>query len=152
MAKVTKLGKYFVLSEFTQSRTARKKGISNKPGPQEIANLKALVKNVLDPVRAHFGKPVVVTSGYRSPELNRRIGGSRTSQHVKGQAADFTIPGISNYKVAQWIHRNLNYDQLIYEFGEHGWLHVGYSPRHKNQELSAKKIGGRTRYLNGLVK
>lgn len=148
-----KLGKYFTLEELTRSATASAKGIDNVPKSKaHLASLKLLVEKVLDPVREHYGAPVIVTSGYRSPALNRAVGGSATSQHSKGQAADFTVKGVSNYEVAEWIHKNLNYDQLIYEFGETGWLHVGYSDRHKNQELSAVKVKGRTRYLNGLVK
>ena len=83
--------------------------------------------------------------------MNTAIGGSRRSQHMLGQAADFEIPGIDNYTLADWIHRNLNYDQLILEFysgGNSGWVHVGYSPRHKNQELTINRTGT----FNGLIR
>jgi len=146
-----KLSEHFHLLEFTTSRKAIQRGIDNTPGPAELAALRLLCENVLEPVRAHFGKPVVVTSGYRSPALNRAVGGSKSSQHVKGEAADFTVPGVSNIEVCRWIEANLNYTQLIYEFGESGWIHVGYARPHKNQELSAVKRDGRTKYLPGIV-
>ena len=105
----------------------------------------------MQPIRDHFDKPIIISSGYRSPTLNRAIGGSPTSQHCYGQAADFEIPGIDNYTLAKWIEANLNYDQLILEFytgGNSGWIHVGYSPRHTNQELTINKYGT----FNGLKK
>ncbi|MGB7407139.1 MAG: D-Ala-D-Ala carboxypeptidase family metallohydrolase [Pontixanthobacter sp.] len=144
----------FTLGELIASPTAAVRGINNFPGTQEIAALRLLAENVLQPVRDHFDAPVIVTSGYRSPALNRAIGGSRTSQHVKGEAADFTVRGHSNFAVCRWMERHLNYDQLIYEFGEQGWVHCGYSSRHRNQELSAvkRRRWGRLRtvYLPGL--
>jgi hypothetical protein len=141
----------FTLGEMIRSQSAVRKGIRNVPGPAEIVALRLLCQKVLQPVRDHYDRPVVVTSGYRSPRLNTAIGGSRSSQHCKGEAADFTVPGVSNIEVCRWIERNLNYDQLIYEFGESGWIHVSYSAhRMRNMELSAKRIGGRTRYLPGL--
>lgn len=146
-----KLTKNFSLAEMVFSPTARDKGISNEPNADQIAALKLLCERVLQPLRDHFGKPVVVTSGFRSAALNRVIGGSSTSQHSKGEAADFTIPGVSNLEVCRWLEKNLNYDQLIYEFGESGWIHVSFSKhRTRNQELSAVKQRGRVRYLRGL--
>lgn len=126
-----KLGKHFTLQEMTKSQTAARKKISNVPGTEEISNLKALVDNVLDKVRAHFKSPVVVNSGYRSPRLNRAIGGSKTSQHCKGQAADIEVPGVSNLEVAEFIRDNLDFDQLILENYDpvdpsSGWVHVSY--------------------------
>lgn len=142
----------FTLSEMIVSQTAARKGIPNDPPEDAVRALKLLCEKVLQPVRDHYGKPVVVTSGYRSPRLNTAIGGSASSQHCKGEAADFTIPGESNLEVCRWLEANLNYDQLIYEFGEGGWIHVSYSAhRMRNQELSAKRVGGRTKYLPGLV-
>jgi len=141
----------FTLGEMIRSQSAVRKGIRNVPGPAEIAALRLLCQKVLQPVRDHYDRPVIVTSGYRSPRLNTAIGGSRSSQHCKGEAADFTVAGVSNIEVCRWIERHLNYDQLIYEFGESGWIHVSYSAhRMRNMELSAKRIGGRTRYLAGL--
>jgi zinc D-Ala-D-Ala carboxypeptidase len=148
-----RLSPHFTLEELTRSATAVRKGIRNVPGPGEIAALKLLCEKVLEPVREHFGKPVIVTSGYRSPRLNTAIGGSASSQHCKGEAADFTVYGVSNFEVCDWIHRKLNYDQLIYEFGEAGWVHCSYSAhRMRNAELTATRRGGRTVYLQGIVR
>ena len=145
------LSEHFTLAEMTRSTTAVRKGIPNNPPADVVKALTSLCVNVLEPVRVHYGKPVRVTSGYRSPRLNVAIGGSASSRHCFGEAADFTVPGESNLAVCQWILRNLKYDQLIYEFGEGGWIHCGYSPRMRGQELSAVKRGGKTVYLPGLV-
>ena len=141
----------FTLAELVRSQTALRRGIPNNPGPQEIAALRLLCENVLQPVRDHFGAPVHVSSGYRSPRLNRAIGGSASSQHVLGEAADFVVSGQNNLAVCRWMERRLNYDQLIYEFGEAGWIHCSFSAdRMRNMELTAKRISGRVRYLEGL--
>ena len=149
---MTRLSEHFTLQEMTRSQTASRKGIRNDPPAAAVRALTLLCENVLEKVRAHFDKPVIVSSGYRSPRLNRAIGGSASSQHCQGEAADFTVPGESNKAVCEWMERNLNYDQLIYEHGEGGWIHVSWSAhRMRNQELSAKRVGGRTRYLPGIV-
>ena len=138
------LTKNFHLTELTRSTTASRLGIPNNPNHEQIANLRLLCSKVLQPVRNHFKKPVLVTSGFRSGALNKAINGSPTSQHSHGQAADFDIPSVDNWVVADWIHRNLNYDQLILEYysgGNTGWIHVSYSPRHKNQELTINRRG-----------
>ena len=138
------LSKNFNLSEFTKSQTASRLRIDNTPNKTHIDSLKLLCEKVLQPIRDNFDKPVIISSGYRSPNLNRAIGGSLKSQHMTGQAADFEIPGIDNYTLAKWIEANLNYDQLILEFyegGNSGWVHVGYSPRHLNQELTINRFG-----------
>tara|TARA_R110002012_G_scaffold49859_1_gene129091 strand:+ start:20685 stop:21167 length:483 start_codon:yes stop_codon:yes gene_type:complete len=151
----SQLSDNFTMAELVRSRTAKRKGISNWPPAATQLALAELALNILQPVRNHFGKPVVVTSGYRSPRLNRAIGGSGTSQHCLGQAADFTVAGVSNLVVANWIDLNLPFDQLIYEFGEDGWLHCSYGPRDRRQTLSAVKRRNslgvrRTAYLAGL--
>jgi len=145
------LTKNFQLSEFLVSQTAERLRLDNTPNAQNIANLKLLCEKVLQPIRDNFNKPVVITSGFRSVAVNRAIGGSTKSQHMQGQAADFTIPSIDNYQLAKWIEASLNYDQLILEFytgGNTGWIHVGYSPRHLNQELTINRFGS----FNGLKK
>ena len=148
---MTMLTPHFSLAEMTKSNTAIERGISNVPRPGELEALKLLCERVLEPVREHFGTPVIVSSGYRAPQVNRAIGGSASSQHCKGEAADFTVAGQSNLAVCRWMERHLNYDQLIYEFGEWGWIHVSYSAhRMRNVELRAVKRLGRTRYLPGL--
>jgi len=145
------LTEHFTLAEMTASQAASRRGISNVPNAAAVKALTLLCEKVLEPVRAHFGKPVIVSSGYRSPRVNVAVGGSATSAHCLGEAADFTVHGVSNMTVCQFIMRDLTYDQLIYEFGESGWIHVCYGGRMRNQELSAKKLGGKTVYLPGLV-
>ena len=145
------LSKNFSLAELTLSRTAAKRGWPNSPNLTEVVALTALAVNVLQRVRDHFGKPVIVTSGFRGRRLNSAIRGSNTSQHCYGEAADFTVAGVSNLEVAKWIEANLQFDQLIYEFGEGGWLHCSYRKgRLRRETLSARRVGGRTRYFSGL--
>ncbi len=158
---MTQLSKHFHLSEFTKSQTASRRGINNTPNGAQVQALKLLCEKVLEPVREHYGKPVVISSGFRSARLNRAIGGSRTSQHSKGEAADFEIAGVSNVEVCRWMEKNLNYDQLILEFytpglPNSGWIHVSFSAnRMRNQELTARRVRkwGRTRteYVPGIV-
>ena len=126
------LSKHFSLSEFEKSSTATRLGIKNKAGSGEIKNLTDLCYAVLEPVRAKFEKPILVTSGFRSEELCVAIKSSKTSQHTKGQAVDFEIMGISNLQVALWIQNNCDFDQLILEFWKEeegansGWVHCSY--------------------------
>jgi hypothetical protein len=121
------LSKNFGLDEFVKSSTAKQKGIDNTPGPIQIANLSALVQNVLQPLRDAMGFPVIVTSGYRSPALNQAIGGATNSQHMNGEAAD--IVGQDKAKMFNYIKDNLPFDQLIWEAGnsvQPDWVHVSY--------------------------
>jgi hypothetical protein len=147
----------FTLKELTKSDTATRLGLDNTPDEETIENLKLLCEKVLQPVREHFGKPVTINSGYRSPESNAAVGGSKTSDHCKGQACDLEIDGVANPDLAQWIMDNLDYTQLILEFytqgqPNSGWVHVSYDPNNlKKQELTATKVAGKTTYLNGLV-
>ena len=148
-----KLSNNFSLNELTKSQTAERKGIDNTPSTEHQENLKSLCTHVLQPVRDHFGHVVSVSSGYRSPELCTAIGSKSTSQHAKGEAADFEIFGVSNKELADWIHYNLNYDQLILEYwkGEDdpnsGWVHCSYSENQKRRQyLKAVKVDGRTKY------
>jgi len=146
----------FSLKELTKSDTAIRLGIDNTPDDEAIDNLKTLCDKVLQPVRDHFGKTVTVNSGFRSSETNQATGGSKSSDHVKGQAADIEIAGVANADLAQWIMDNLDYTQLILEFytqgiPDSGWVHVSYDPNNlKKQELTAVKVAGKTQYLNGL--
>ena len=127
------LSKNFKLEEFEKSSTATRLGIKNKAGSGEIKNLTDLCYAVLEPVRAKFDKPIMVTSGYRSEELCVAIKSSKTSQHIKGQAVDFEIAGVSNLQLAIWIQNNCDYDQLILEFWKEeegansGWVHCSYN-------------------------
>ena len=146
----------FSLKELTKSDTATRLGIDNTPDEEAVDNLKTLCDKVLQPVREHFGKSVTVNSAYRSPESNAAVGGSKTSDHCKGMAADIEIAGIANADLAQWIMDNLDYTQLILDFStqgipDSGWVHVSYDPNNlKKQELTAVKVAGKTQYLQGL--
>jgi hypothetical protein len=147
----------FSLYELTKSETALRLDLDNTPGEAETEALRLLCEKVLQPVRDHYGKGVKVNSAYRSPESNAAVGGSKTSDHCKGMAADIEIPGVANADLAQWIMDNLDYTQLILEFytpgiPDSGWVHVSYdSDNLKKQELTATKVAGKTTYLNGLV-
>jgi len=125
------LSDHFSLAEFTKSQTAIRKGIKNEPKEEAIENMRLLCENILEPVRAYYGLPFTLNSGFRSLGLNTEIGSSPTSQHVTGQAADFEIPTISNKDIAHWIRDSLDYDQLLLEFYKEGdpssgWVHCSY--------------------------
>ena len=147
----------FTLEELTKSETALRKNMPNVPTEADIANMKLLAEKVLQPLRDHYGVGIKVNSGYRSPDVNAAVGGSRTSDHCKGQAADIEIPGIANAVLAQYIKDSLQYTQLILEFytpgiPDSGWVHVSYDANNlKCQTLTATKKDGKTAYLNGLV-
>lgn len=130
-----KLGKYFTLEELTVTNT----GLVNSPSKMEINKLKMLVENVLDPLRTLYGKPIKVNSGYRSPLVNKTIGGVATSEHVKGQAADITGGSKEeNKKLFELIRDNLTFRQLINEH-DFSWVHVSFdSTDNKKQVLSIK--------------
>jgi uncharacterized protein YcbK (DUF882 family) len=141
----------------TKSETALRFDMDNTPGETEIANLRVLCEKVLQPVRDHYGKGVKVNSGFRHPEVNAKVGGSKTSDHCQGQAADIEIPGVANADLAQWIVDNLEFRQVILEFytpgvPDSGWVHVSYvAGDNKKQVLTATKKDGKTVYLPGLV-
>jgi len=146
----------FTLSEMTKSEAALRHGIDNTPNEEQVQALMALAQNVLQPVRDHFKRGVKCNSGFRAPAVNQKVGGSPTSDHCKGQAADIEIPGVSNYDLAKWIADNLKFTQVILEFytqgvPDSGWVHVSYDPsKLKNEALTAVKKEGRTVYLTGL--
>ena len=145
------LSRNFSLQELIKSDTAIRKGIDNNPNADQIEKLKLLCENILQPVRDHFGR-VKVTSGFRSVELCTAIGSSARSQHAKAEAADFECVGVDNAELADWIKRELPYDQLILEYytpGEpnSGWIHCSYTegmPR--KQFLHAFREEGKTKY------
>ena len=147
------LSKNFNLVEMTKSQTATRKGIDNTPSAEHQSNLQSLCMHVLQPIRDHFSQVVTVSSGYRSPELCLAINSKITSQHAKGQAADFEIFGVSYKELADYIHENLDYDQLILEYWTEsdpnsGWVHCSYSEgNNRNQYLKAyKDENNKTRY------
>ena len=149
--------KNFTLSELIKSETALRHDMDNTPPQDVISNLQELAVYVLQPVRDHFARGVKVNSGYRSPDVNAKVGGSRTSDHCRGMAADIEIPGVPNYELAEWISENLPFTQVILEFytpgiPDSGWVHVSYDPGNlKKQSLTATKQDGKTVYLQGLV-
>ena len=146
------LSENFSLLELTKSQTATRKGIDNAPSPEHQENLKLLCTHILQPVRDRFERVVSVSSGYRSEALCLAIGSKITSQHAKGQAADFEIYGLSNQELANYIKENLDYDQLILEYWKKedpnsGWVHCSYNVNvNRKQYLKAYKENGRTKY------
>lgn len=154
---MTQLTKNFSLAEMVKSETALRHDLDNTPGDAEVASLKLLAEKVLQPVRDHYAKGVKVNSGFRHPEVNAKVGGSKTSDHCRGQAADIEIPGVANAELAEWIKDNLQFTQLILEFytpgiPDSGWVHVSYNPADlKKQVMTATKKDGKTVYLPGLV-
>jgi hypothetical protein len=152
-----KLSSNFSLAEMTKSDTALRLDMENTPGDEEIANMTALCDNVLQKVRDHYGMGVKVNSGFRHPDVNAAVGGSKTSDHCKGMAADIEIPGVANADLAQWIVDNCEFRQVILEFytpgiPDSGWVHVSYNPDdNKKQVLTAMKENGKTVYKVGLI-
>lgn len=126
--------KHFTLEELTRSTTASLRGIDNTPPTEAIECLEQLVDNILDPLREAWGKPIHVNSGYRSPRLNKEVGGSPSSQHMKGQAADITTGNPTDnrrlYHLLTTLH--LPVDQAINE-RDFSWIHLSYGPRHRRQ-------------------
>jgi len=142
------------LAEVTRSESAKRFGISNTPTPEHIENFKKLAENIFQPIRKHFAKPIHISSGYRSLALNKVIKGSATSQHCSGEAIDIDMDGtdITNAQIFNYIKDNLNFDQLIWEFGNKinpDWVHVSYEStgKQRKQILRAVKSAGKTSYL-----
>lgn len=127
--------KYFTIAELSKSNTANKLNINNTPTEDVIIKLTALVDNVLDPLRGWYGKPITVNSGYRSEALNKAVNGSKTSQHIKGEAADITAGSkAENKKLFDYIKDNLEYDQLINE-SDYSWIHVSYKTNGNRKQI-----------------
>ena len=150
-----KLSPHLTLAEMIRSESAKRLKISNQPLPEHLDNMKVLAKNVFEPIRKHFGSPIFISSGYRSNALNKAIkGASRNSQHSIGQAMDIDMDGsglISNANVFYYIKDYLEFDQLIWEFGDNynpDWVHVSYVSPEKNRKqiLVAYKFLGMTKY------
>ena len=146
------LSKSFTLNELTKSQEATRLNIDNTPNEEHILNLKLLCENVLQPIRDFYGMPLSVSSGYRSAALCEAIGSSSKSQHTKGQAADFEIFGVANKDLADFVVKNLDYDQCILEFWNEnepnsGWVHCSFnSSGNRKQFLKAEKLNGRVVY------
>ncbi len=149
------ISKHLELAELTRSESAKRNGISNMPTPEHVANLKKLADNIFEKIREHFDRPILISSGYRSIDLNKIIKGSKTSQHSTGEAIDIDMDGtdVTNKEIFDYIKKNLSFDQLIWEFGTDknpDWVHVSYesSGKQRKQVLKAKKINGKTIYEN----
>lgn len=144
-----KLTDNFWLSEFTRSQTASRKGIENKPQGVQVDNLVMLCKHVLQPLRDWYDKRITINSGFRSLHLNKEIGGAKSSQHLFGQAADIDTLN-DNADLFFYIRHNLEFDQLIWEFGDHtnpAWIHVSFRKgENRGEVLRAERINGKTIY------
>ena len=153
--------KYFTIEELTRSATAIRRGIDNTPDITIKANLKALVENILDPLRSAWGRPIIVTSGYRCPLLNRAVGGATNSAHLYGYAADIRTVTDTRADNARLLRLLLNlglpYDQVINEYpdaqGRPDWIHVSYKRvgTNRGNELTAQRVNGRTIYSKGIT-
>jgi zinc D-Ala-D-Ala carboxypeptidase len=153
---MTKISDHLSLAEVTNSDNAKRLGIDNTPTPEHLANLKLLAEKVFEPIRAHFGKPIKVSSGYRSAALNKVTpGSSKTSQHSSGEALDLDqdsmSTGITNKMIFDYIKANLEFDQLIWEYGTDtnpDWVHVSYEStgKQRKQILRCKRVNGKPSY------
>lgn len=147
-----KLSQNFSLSEFTRCQAASRKGLENEPPQASIPAIRLLVESVLQPARSHFAKPMNINSGYRSPEVNADVGGSKNSQHMwteEHAAADVEVFGVDNLRLARWIEANCPFDQLICEYYDpaagptSGWIHVSIRTDGKNRRESLTYQRGR---------
>ena len=136
------LSKNYSLNEMCRSNTARVKGLPNVPNAEQVKNLQQLCKNVLQPLRDHLGKPVVINSGFRSQAVNMAVGGAKNSQHMKGEAADIKCKDYSYAKqIYAWIMDNLKFDQVILERkGNAVWVHVSFRAGRNRQEALTIKV------------
>ena len=148
------ISKHISYKEGVYSITAIRKGIDNEPNEEQLSNMKLVAEKIFEPVRTHFKVPIKVNSFFRSPDLNKAIGGSTKSQHCKGQAIDIddTYGKIKNSDIYWWIKDNLDFDQMIWEFGNNDnpdWVHISYvSPdKNRNRCLKAYKDKGKTKYM-----
>lgn len=136
--------KYFTIDELSHSETAVRRGVDNTPPPQVVKSLIALVENILDPLRELCDYPIVVSSGYRCPNLNKIIGGSPTSQHPLGEAADITCPALGTKRLFDIARTsNLPFDQLIFEGT---WVHISFGQRQRREILVATFVDGKATY------
>jgi len=142
------LSEHVTVAEFTQSPTAIQRGISQVMDSGTTQKAIDLCENVFEPIRTHLGLPIKINSGYRSPALNRAVGGAKSSQHVMGEAIDLDL---HDRDLFEWIIDNVDFDQMIFEFGSiesAGWFHISYRKgRNRKQVLRAIKKGGKTIYI-----
>jgi zinc D-Ala-D-Ala carboxypeptidase len=149
------LSEHLSLAEVIRSDSAKRNGISNTPTSVHLVNLGLIAANIFEPIRVHFKNPIHISSGYRSKALNDKVKGSSTSQHCKGQALDIDMDGsahdITNTMVFNFIKEHLEFDQLIWEFGDKlnpDWVHVSFAlGKNRKQVLRAVKVGGESKYI-----
>ncbi len=148
------ISEHITYLEATKSQQAVRCGIKNNPNPDELASMRILANKVFEPLRLYFGKPIGISSFYRNAGVNAMIGGSRTSQHCKGEAMDIDADifgGVTNKQIFDYIRKNLDFDQLIWEFGTNenpAWVHVSYSKNNRKQVLISELKDGKTYYKN----
>lgn len=139
--------RHFTLGELTKSDLALRHGIDNTPHPAAVEAMQRLTVAILEPIRLHFARPVIIRSGFRCLEINTLCGSLPTSQHAKGEAADFEIPGVQNLHLARWVRENLDFDQLILEYPSRddpyaGWVHCSYvGARNRKECLTINQTG-----------
>lgn len=141
------LSPHFTLHEMCRSQLASRMGLDNTADNAAIENMARLCVHVLEPLRAHFNRPIYPSSGYRSAALNSALGGAARSQHCRGQAVDFDIAAVPHHRVAAWIVANLTFDQLIVEYpqadnDEAGWLHISYVIQGDRKQTLTKTQNG----------
>ena len=148
-----RISKHISYKEATQSQTATRKGISNDPDAYQLQNMQLLAEKVFEAIREHFGVPIAINSFFRSQKLNKAIGGASGSQHTQGRAIDIddTLGGVSNKQMFEYIKNHLDFDQLIWEFGDNNnpaWVHISYVSESENRRrvLKASKKNGKTIY------
>jgi len=148
-----KISDHITYSEAIRSNTATRRGIDNTPGDYEITNMVGIAENIFEPLRKWVGGPIKINSMFRCEELNTAIGGSSRSQHCQGRAIDVddTFGNKTNAEMFNYIKKNLNFDQLIWEFGDDAnpdWVHVSYVSKEENRNriLKASRINGKTTY------
>ena len=147
------ISKHISYKEGVYSRTATRLGIKNDPNAEQMENMIAIAEEVFEPLRMWVGGPIKINSFFRSPELNKAIGGSGKSQHCQGQAIDLddTFGRCTNAEMYEFIKKHLDFDQMIWEFGDDenpDWVHVSYVSEEENRNrcLKAYKKGGKTNY------
>lgn len=147
------LTKNFTRKELLVSNTATRLGLSNEPASAEIEANLLKTAQFLQEIRDKLGKPITVLSVYRAPSVNKAVGGSKTSAHMKALAADIQVDGMANRDLALFIAKHFEYDQLILEFPPNGWVHVGIPTEHskRGQMLTALKVNSVTHYQSGIA-
>jgi zinc D-Ala-D-Ala carboxypeptidase len=150
------ISKHISYREGTFSVTAKRLGLENEPDEKQLENMRLLAENIFEPLREYVGKPIKINSFFRSPELNRAIGGSSKSQHCKGQAIDIddTYGNMKNYGMYNFIKENLDFDQMIWEFGDDenpDWLHVSYVSEEENRNRCLKAVRENSKTVYKLI-